>query len=165
MILTAEKRRYIIFEHYYRGRHFNEIAAELDIAPSTISNDKNRKEDIWDFEKKWLEFVLKSRFNNFFDKSINELRTNVIEILCHTTELHEIKREVNVAAENNTITPEHFANFLKYLADMENALAEVEKQQYISLTQLLEERYEIRRSPKVLLKDIAEIERDPPDPP
>ena len=159
--MTTERRRYIIIEHFFHGRKFNEIADELGISKQAISNDRSRHKEEWDTEKRWLEFWIKGDFNKCFSECMKKSRAYLKGIIGRIEHLDEMRSDLAAAVKNNFITPEDFVKFSKQLDEFEFPLMEAEKRLCIWLTQLHEKKDEIRNNPVERLKDLRQIELDP----
>lgn len=138
--MTAEQRRYIIYEHY-RGKKLKIIAGELGITPQSITNDRRRHKDVWQRETNWLELKIKSGTNEKLDEIINENRETLKDVQSRI-EACKKNREV-LLAEHLNVEPEVLKKQLKSNVVEEVELARAERMLCLFRAKLLTDRYEL----------------------
>ena len=136
--MTDEERRYIIYENE-NGKTFRSLAAEMEITPQAITNDRRRHRDKWEREKAWLDLTLRSERHKVFDEFITQAREDLIKIMSNTRIVDEARQEA-LAAD---IRPKLLSEFLKKNEALKIKLAEAEKRLHIFLAILLDKRYEL----------------------
>ena len=78
--MTNEDRQRIICEHLF-GKKYNAIAADMDITPQAISNDRRRHPDKWEQETQRIKKRCQHFSNQFQDDTIQRNRAMLQKIL------------------------------------------------------------------------------------
>lgn len=141
--MTAEQRQYAIREYYYCKRILKDIAAELDIKPQALTNDRRRHKDEWDHGEKYWEFIRRCVDDRNFDDTIKEYREQLIGLLSDIKAIDEDKCKLHLAVGNPDVRPDFLAMILENYIDIENFSAKREKKLYEFLIDLLTERYNL----------------------
>lgn len=139
--MTDGQRRYIIGEKVFREKTDKEIAAEMEITPQAISNDRRRHSDVWESMESWFELKRMSGRHSALDEWIDKARETLKKI--HSQQDAHQAAEDAYRSEHPNMSEEALITRYRENAAKETALARLECLVSGFLCDVLARRYDV----------------------